>query len=300
MINATGPIVVERSFYGSPDGRTFSTGTNATATKFRAPLPIAKIGPDQVNVPVGSTVTLGVESLAATRRTHQWTLLSKPAGSAAALSDPAAQRPTFVADVAGEYVAQLVVSFPGTTIKSAPETMLITTARPPIDVAVTAPDNTASEATLDPATFTFTRTGGDLTQPLTILYMLDGPFGNTMPGLDFVAVGVPFYFPVRVPETATEIKQVTIPANETTASLTIVPLKDNTVEPAEPLHATLISKRDYFITAGTATISIADDPAVVEVVASDNVASETGPDTGTFTFTGRAATWRVRCPCASN
>jgi hypothetical protein len=120
---------------------------------------------------------------------------------------------------------------------------------------------------------------------LTILYMLGEPLGNTMPGLDFVAVGVPFYFPVRVPETATEIKLVTIPANEAAASLTIVPVKDNTVEPAEPLHATLISKRDYFITAGTATISIADDPAVVEVVASDNVASETGPDTGTFTFT---------------
>jgi Calx-beta domain-containing protein len=285
MINATGPIVVERSFYASPDGRTFSAGTNATATKFRAPLPIAKIGPDQVNVPVGATVTLGVDSLAAVPPTHQWTLLSKPAGSAAALSNPAALRPTFVADVAGEYVAQLVVSLAGTTIRSAPETVLITTARPPIDVAVTAPDNTASEATLDTATFTFTRTGGDPAQPVTILYTLGEPLGITIPGLDFVSAGLPFYFPVRVPETAMEIKQVTIPANQTTASLTIVPLKDNFVESAEPLHATLISKRDYFITTGTATISIADDPAVVEVVASDNVASETGPDTGTFTFT---------------
>jgi hypothetical protein len=64
-----------------------------------------------------------------------------------------------------------------------------------------------------------------------------------------------------------------------------VPLEDNFVEPAEPLHVTLVSKRDYFITTGTATISIAGDPAVVEVVASDNVASETGPDTGTFTLT---------------
>jgi len=230
-------------------------------------------------------VTLGVDSLAAVPPTHQWTLLSKPAGSAAALSNPAALRPTFVADVAGEYVAQLVVSLAGTTIRSAPETVLITTARPPIDVAVTAPDNTASEATLDTATFTFTRTGGDPAQPVTILYTLGEPLGITIPGLDFVSAGLPFYFPVRVPETAMEIKQVTIPANQTTASLTIVPLKDNFVESAEPLHATLISKRDYFITTGTATISIADDPAVVEVVASDNVASETGPDTGTFTFT---------------
>lgn len=214
LIEAKGPIVVERSFYGSPDGRTFSTGTNATATNFRAPLPIARIGPDQVNVPVGGTVTLGVDSLAAIPPTHRWSLLSKPAGSAAALSDPAALRPTFVADVPGEYVAQLVVSLPGTTINSAPETVLITTARPPIDVAVTAPDNTASEATLDPATFTFTRTGGDPAQPLTILYTLGQSLGITAdPFFDFVPVGQPFYFPVRVPETALEIKQLTIPAN---------------------------------------------------------------------------------------
>lgn len=285
LIDATAPIVVERSFYGSPDGRPFSTGTNATATKFRAPLPIAKTGPDQVNVPVGATVTLGVDSLAAIPPTHQWTLLSKPAGSAAALNNPSALRPTFVADLAGDYVAQLVISLTGTTIRSAPETVLITTARPPIDVAVAATDNTASEATLDPATFTFTRTGGDLTQPLTILYTLGEPLAITLPGLDFVPVGAPFYFPVRVPVTAMEIKQVTIPANETSASLTIVPIKDNFVESPEPLHVTLISKRDYFITTGVATITIADDPAVVEVVASDNVASETGPDTGTFTFT---------------
>jgi hypothetical protein len=285
LIEATGPIAVERSFYSSPDGRTFSAGTNATATKDRAPFPIAKIGPDQVNVPVGSTVTLGIETLAALPPPHQWTLLSKPAGSSAILSNPTALRPTFVADVAGDYVAQLVITVEGTTIRSAPETVLITTTRPPTDVAVTAPDNTASEATLDPATFTFTRTGGDLARPLTVIYTLDEPLGETMSFFDYQEVGQPLYFPVRVPETATPFKQVTFAANETTASLTITPRRDNTVEGVEPLHATLIPTRDYFITAGTATITIADDPPVVEVVASDNTASETGPDTGTFTFT---------------
>jgi hypothetical protein len=42
--------------------------------------------------------------------TYAWVLTSLPAGSAAAPSDPASRTPTFLADLAGTYVVQLIVS----------------------------------------------------------------------------------------------------------------------------------------------------------------------------------------------
>ena len=42
--------------------------------------------------------------------TYAWTLTSRPAGSSAALSSATAAKPTFTADVAGTYVATLIVS----------------------------------------------------------------------------------------------------------------------------------------------------------------------------------------------
>ena len=41
--------------------------------------------------------------------TYAWSLTSVPDGSSAELSDPIAVRPSFVADRAGTYVAQLIV-----------------------------------------------------------------------------------------------------------------------------------------------------------------------------------------------
>jgi hypothetical protein len=42
--------------------------------------------------------------------TYAWTLTSKPAGSTAALSSSTSTKPTFTADVAGTYVATLIVN----------------------------------------------------------------------------------------------------------------------------------------------------------------------------------------------
>src|SRR5690606_10241686 len=52
--------------------------------------------------------------------TYQWTLTTRPTGSAAIIQSGGSARPTFTADIAGQYVAQLVVndgalaSLPGT------------------------------------------------------------------------------------------------------------------------------------------------------------------------------------------
>ncbi|MCU1237662.1 MAG: Ig family protein [Candidatus Solibacter sp.] len=89
--------------------------------------PRANAGPD-VTVAVPKTVYLdggGSTNLRGTPLTYAWRLLSRPAGSAAAISDATAVRPTLQADVAGKYVAQLIVRDGSTA--SAPSVVVIST-----------------------------------------------------------------------------------------------------------------------------------------------------------------------------
>ena len=75
------------------------------------PPPTAKVSAPAV-VAVGATVQLdgtGSTDVNGHSITYKWSLNSAPSGSAASISDPASPLPTFVADLAGEYVAQLIV-----------------------------------------------------------------------------------------------------------------------------------------------------------------------------------------------
>jgi len=93
------------------DGTTDSQPDTVTITAVNA-APVAHAGPDQTS-PRGTTVPLD-GSLSGDADggvlTYHWTLQEVPAGSAAALDDAASATPTFVADVAGIYVARLVVN----------------------------------------------------------------------------------------------------------------------------------------------------------------------------------------------
>jgi hypothetical protein len=94
-------------------------------------VPVANAGPDQLNVRAGTGVTLdGFLSNDADGHTltHSWSLTAKPAASAAVLSDPTAIGPSFTADVAGDYVAQLIVN--DGFSNSPPDTVLIRAAEP--------------------------------------------------------------------------------------------------------------------------------------------------------------------------
>ena len=88
--------------------------------------PVANAGPDQAGIIVVSTVTLdGSASSDADGQplTYQWSLIGKPAASLATLANATGVGPTFVPDVPGDYVAQLIVDDGFTS--SGPDTVVV-------------------------------------------------------------------------------------------------------------------------------------------------------------------------------
>ncbi|MDR1727511.1 MAG: hypothetical protein LBT74_06235 [Acidobacteriota bacterium] len=112
-------VASDRFMAGDPDLVEVSTMTLA---------PMADAGRAQ-RVAVGETVHLdggGSRGLNGLPLDYAWALASKPAGSAAELHDADTARPWFVADVPGDYVAQLTVS-DASPAASAPATVLVST-----------------------------------------------------------------------------------------------------------------------------------------------------------------------------
>jgi hypothetical protein len=137
-------------------------------------------------------------------------------------------------------------------------------------VTVVADDPIATEAGATTGSFTFSRTGGTGTAlPINV-----SRAGTANSGADYAEnLGVNFVF--------------TIPAGQSQATLTITPLADNRLEPVdETVELTINDTLQYVVgTPRTATVFIEDDPAIVNVEASDADASEAGPDPGVFRFT---------------
>lgn len=89
-----------------------STSTIIATADYTNAVPMSNAGLDQVVAP-GTTVRLtGLGSTDADHDalTYRWQLKSKPFGSKAVLASLTAAQPTFVADVAGDYVAALIVN----------------------------------------------------------------------------------------------------------------------------------------------------------------------------------------------
>jgi hypothetical protein len=125
------------------DGKAFSTPSSVTVTAASGNVaPVANAG-DDVSTVVGTAVTLdGALSSDANGDVlaYAWAIVSRPAGSTAALVAPASASPGLTPDVAGIYVVELVVN--DGQLASAPDRVVVTAGEAGVNlapVAVTGP-----------------------------------------------------------------------------------------------------------------------------------------------------------------
>ncbi|WP_231582729.1 Calx-beta domain-containing protein [Pedobacter sp. BMA] len=194
--------------------------------------------------------------------------LTFPAGSAAGATM------TFTVDITDDNIAEPSETFTATLSGITGGVVVISNAT----ATATIVDNDASVATVTPGiagnengplngTFTVTLSNPS-SQPTTITYTLGG---TAIEGSDFSTIVT---------------KTITIPAGETTGTITIPVLVDNIVEGTETVVLTLTNSSNPLVTIGNtpASINIFDNTTATVTVAATNDGAE--PSTaGLFTFT---------------
>jgi trimeric autotransporter adhesin len=148
------------------DGKVDSAAALVTITTNTILAPTANAGSNQTVVH-GTTVQLngsGTDPQGLTL-TFQWSFTMKPSGSAAAFSSSTIPNPTFLADIPGTYVAQLIVS--NGTRQSQPATVTITNTNTPpvanagsnqtvaVGATVTLDGTGSTDADSDPLTYSW-------------------------------------------------------------------------------------------------------------------------------------------------
>jgi hypothetical protein len=158
------------------DGKVNSTPSTVTISSTNTP-PVANAGPNQV---VTAPVLVQLDGSGSTdvdgnTLTYRWSLTSIPSGSTAVLSSTTAVKPTFTADLAGTYIAQLIVN--DGFVDSAPSTVTITSNQPLQPTAIAGPNQTVAKGAL----VTLAGTGTDPQNlPLTFKWSLTSkPVGST-------------------------------------------------------------------------------------------------------------------------
>jgi hypothetical protein len=125
-------------------------------------------------------------------------------------------------------------------------------------VTVQATTANASEQGPTNGVFTFTRVGGDQTQPLTINYAVAGSATNTT---DYGNLN----------------GTVTILANQPTVTLNVVPVDDVAPEPTETVVLTISDSANYAVgTANNATVNIADNENTIYITTVTATTAENG------------------------
>jgi hypothetical protein len=231
-------VVNDGQLDSAPDTAVVSTTNSA---------PVANAGPDRANVPLASVVALdGSASSDADGHplAYSWSLLSRPAGSTAALTDATTVSPTFTADVVGDYVAQLIVN--DGFADSAPDTIRISTA------------NAAPVA----------NAGSDRQVPVAAIVQLDGSASSDPEGMPLTFA---WSFDSR-------------PAGSTAAFSDAAATAPTFVADRPGLYVVQLIVTDGVHASAPDLVLVTADAPLVSIDASDASASETGPDTGTFTI----------------
>ncbi len=127
VVDVAGTYIMQLSVN---DGSTDSQPDTVIISTENSP-PAADAGADQA-VYVSDTVHLDGSSSSdadGDELTFKWSFTSKPSGSSAALSSVTKVNPTFVVDVVGSYIVQLIVN--DGTVNSQPDTVIISTENSP-------------------------------------------------------------------------------------------------------------------------------------------------------------------------
>ena len=215
---------------------------------------MAYAGPDQV-VAVGGTVFLsGTGSTDANNDplSYRWAITSRPARSTAPLSNATTETPSFVADVAGSYVVQLVVNDGKTD--SAPDEVVITTSN------TTPVANAGSDQTVSPgATVQLNGSASsDLDgDTLTYLWTLTPPPGSSavLTGVDTATPS----FTVDVPGTYTASLMVNDGTVSSTPDMVIIST-DNSRPVANAGADQVVAVGDTVTLNGAASSDADNDP----------------------------------------
>jgi Legume lectin domain/Bacterial lectin/PKD domain len=159
--------------------------------------PTANAGADQ-SIHAGQLVTLDGsgsfdDNTATEDLLFNWTLISKPVGSTASLSGADTARPSFVADLGGDYVARLTVT-DADSLASAPDSVVVSSlnAAPSADAGPDQGTFIGNAVTLDGSA----SLDPDLDE-LSLLWTLAGPEGS-----EAVLTGEATAFPTFTPDVA--------------------------------------------------------------------------------------------------
>jgi N-acetylneuraminic acid mutarotase len=109
-------------------------------------------------------------------------------------------------------------------------------------VSVSAPTEHAAESGPTARSFKLTRSGGDLSLPLNVIF---STAGTAQSGIDYTPI----------------LSSTVIPAGQVSADVTVVPIDDQVHEDAETVVLTLGNDAGYLLGNSTATISIDDNDA---------------------------------------
>ena len=152
------------------------------------------------------------------------------------------------------------------------KTATVTLADDEPTVSIAATDATASEEGLETGQFTVTLSNA-VSQDVKVFFSIGGTAAH---GIDINTITT----------------SVTIPAGQTSATVTVTPRQDTVVENSETVVATLVAQSTYRVDANNkaATVTLADNEPTVSIATTGHIGSENGNTPGEVTITRTGGT----------